>query len=299
MKPMVPPTECHEVVLLRESAAEFGVSWDGPPIVRRVSADSDSLRISALLWGDHTPRVVFLHGRAQNAHTWDIVILALGLPALAIDLPGHGHSDWRPDRDYMPWTAAEDVLPVLRHWAPDAEVLVGVSLGGLTAVRLITLAPSLVRRAVIIEATPWGHLRASGRRRAQRRNPSRGPARYRTLEEMVDLASALAPRRPRSSLRRDVVHNARRRPDGGWEWRYDRLSGGPSDFSPLWEDVSAAPVPLTLICGGASTLVPSADADEFLARNPGASVRVIPGAGHSVQSDAPLALAEIIRAALD
>ncbi len=36
--------------------------------------------------------MVFLHGGGQNAHTWDTVILGLGVPALAIDLPGHGRS---------------------------------------------------------------------------------------------------------------------------------------------------------------------------------------------------------------
>ena len=45
------------------------------------------------MWGDAEPELVFLHGGAQNAHTWDTVALALGRPLVAIDLPGHGHSD--------------------------------------------------------------------------------------------------------------------------------------------------------------------------------------------------------------
>ena len=58
---------------------------------------------SAIVWGDGDPEVVFLHGGGQNAHTWDSVVLALGRPALAIDLPGHGRSDRRDDRNYSPW----------------------------------------------------------------------------------------------------------------------------------------------------------------------------------------------------
>ena len=50
-------------------------------------------RLSALVWGDGDPELVFLHGGAQNAHTWDTVALALDRPLVAIDLPGHGHSD--------------------------------------------------------------------------------------------------------------------------------------------------------------------------------------------------------------
>lgn len=62
----------------------------------------DTDGVSALRWGSEAPRVVFLHGGAQNAHTWDTVVLGLGEPALAVDLPGHGRSAWRDDGDYSP-----------------------------------------------------------------------------------------------------------------------------------------------------------------------------------------------------
>ena len=73
-----------EFKYLPDNAAQAGYS--GPlPAVTRI----DRGPVSALVWG-RDPRVVFLHGGGQNAHTWDTVILGLGLPALAIDLPGHG-----------------------------------------------------------------------------------------------------------------------------------------------------------------------------------------------------------------
>ena len=52
---------------------------DGPPSVRRTEVPVDGARtVSALVWGAGSPQIVFLHGGAQNAHTWDTVILALG-----------------------------------------------------------------------------------------------------------------------------------------------------------------------------------------------------------------------------
>ena len=57
--------------------------------------------------GRRPARVVFLHGGGQNAHTWDTVIVGLGEPALAVDLPGHGRSAWRDDGDYGPKLNAE------------------------------------------------------------------------------------------------------------------------------------------------------------------------------------------------
>ena len=60
---------------------------------------------------------MFLHGGGQNAHTWDTVIVGLGEPALAVDLPGHGHSGWRADGDYSPQNNAAALAPVLRELA--------------------------------------------------------------------------------------------------------------------------------------------------------------------------------------
>jgi esterase len=299
-------TSDDEFALLRENAAEAGLPWTGQPPVRRVSTDvGGGQRVSALLWGSESPRVVFLHGGGQNAHTWDTVVLALGLPApgvsahgvsaLAVDLPGHGHSDWRPDRDYMPWAAADAVAPVLRELAPAADVVVGMSLGGLTAIRLTAVAPELVREAVIVDVTPSVHLRQQSMTTTERGTTAltQGPDSFATFEEIVELTAAAAPHRSRSNIRRGVLHNTRRREDGRWVWRYDRL-GGPNDFAPLWEHVSNATAPLTLVRGGASAFVPEEDAAEFVRRSPSAQVHVVPGAGHSVQSDAPLALADII-----
>ena len=289
-----------EFALLAENAAEIDLPWGGPPAVRRVATEVDGRTVSSLVWGTAPPRVVFLHGGGQNAHTWDTVVLALGIPAIAVDLPGHGHSSWREDRDYMPWTAADAVAPVIRALAPDAEVVVGMSLGGLTTIRLTATAPDLVRRAVIVDVTPSVNLRQQTMTTAERGTTvlTAGPRRFDSREEMAALAVAAAPGRPASSVRRGVVHNSRPLPDGGFGWRYDQLSG-PGDFAPLWEHVSTSAAPFTLVRGGASAFVADADAAEFVRRSPSTAVHVVDGAGHSVQSDRPLVLVEIIRSVLD
>ena len=83
-------TELSEFSLLSENAEQAGVT--GPlPDVERVESDSAEGRVSALRWGAPSsarpPRIVFLHGGGQNAHTWDTVIVGLGEPA-----PGRRHS---------------------------------------------------------------------------------------------------------------------------------------------------------------------------------------------------------------
>ena len=109
---------------------------------------------------------MFLHGGGQNAHTWDTVIVGLGEPALAVDLPGHGRSAWRDDGDYTAECPSQN--PVLRDHAPTADVVIGMSLGGLTAINLAATAPDLVRKLVLIDVTPSAYQRFTQMTDAQR-----------------------------------------------------------------------------------------------------------------------------------
>lgn len=62
----------------------------------------------------------------------------------------HGHSAWREDGNYSPQLNSETLAPVLRELAPGAEFVVGMSLGGLTAIRLAAMAPDLVGGRLIL-----------------------------------------------------------------------------------------------------------------------------------------------------
>jgi pimeloyl-ACP methyl ester carboxylesterase len=67
-----------------------------------------------------------------------------------------------------------------------------------------------------------------------------------------------------------------------------------ADHTGLWADVSAITVPLLLVLGADSQFTGEQDVAEFRRRLPAARVEVVPGAGHAVQSDQPLALARLI-----
>jgi pimeloyl-ACP methyl ester carboxylesterase len=285
-----------EMGLFRENADEAGLAWNGPPVVARRDVELDDGRqVSALVWGEGDPQLVLLHGGAQNSHTWDTVALALDRPLVAIDLPGHGHSDWREDHHYTPPSLADDVAVAIGELAPRAGALVGMSLGGLTAISLAARYPQLVPRLVVVDVTP-GVDRAKA-------EPIiafvSGPERFASFDEILERTVQHNPTRTVSSLRRGVLHNARELPDGSWEWRYDRVRGSLSDgalpdMTNLWDELSSVDAPLLLVRGGTSGVVGDEDVAELLRRRPGAELVVVDGAGHSVQGDRPVELAGII-----
>ena len=119
-----------EFGLFHENADEWGLPFAAPPTVRREEIEFAPGRVlSALVWGDGPPELVLLHGGAQNAHTWDTVALALDRPLVAIDLPGHGHSDATEER-FSPRAFAAAVEIAVRALAPEARAVMGMSIGG-------------------------------------------------------------------------------------------------------------------------------------------------------------------------
>jgi len=298
-----------EFGLFHENAEEHGLAFSGPPPVRRESVVVDPAtgrRVSALVFGGpgSTPEYVFVHGGAQNAHTWDTVLLALGSPAaVCVDLPGHGHSDWR-DGGYDPHQHADDIAVAVRALAPDAKVVTGMSLGGLTSLRLAATYPDLVRRLVVVDVTP-GVNQTKAKAIIDFVN---GPAGFPDFDAILARTIEHNPTRTVSSLRRGILHNAKQLPDGSWQWRYDRRGTPESteaagdgsaprriDGAELWQAVSDVRAPVLLVRGSVSPVVDDDDVAELRRRQPTAEVVVVEGAGHSVQGDEPLELAALLR----
>ena len=288
-----------EFSMFRENAEEFGIPWDGPPLVRREAVEVEpGRRLSALVWGDAAPELVLLHGGAQNAHTWDTVALALDRPLVAIDLPGHGHSDGPRGGFADPAGNAQDVAAAMRALAPEAGAVVGMSLGGLTALALAAGAPELVRSLVLVDVTPGVD---EGKATAITAFIN-GPESFPSFDEILARTVEFNPTRTVSSLRRGILHNAVQREDGSWVWRYARhRAEGPGttarsiDFSDLWRAVDQLTVPVMLVRGMLpQSVVDDADEAELRRRQPTARVEHVEDAGHSVQGDRPVELAALI-----
>ena len=82
--------------------------------------------------------VILLHGGGQTRHAWGATTKKLsefGFYTLAIDLRGHGDSDWSPNGDYAIENFRDDLISIIKQVDRPAS-LVGASLGGMISLSL-------------------------------------------------------------------------------------------------------------------------------------------------------------------
>ncbi len=292
--PGVEPTDYDEFAYFAENLAEWGLDVPIPKVQRFFVAVDGLRQMSGLRWGDGAPDLVLVHGGAQNAHTFDTVALALGRPLIAIDLPGHGHSDAGPYGPGAITSHAHDLASALGTLLDAPRPLVGMSLGGLTSIVLADERPDLVECLVLIDITP-GVNAAKARHITDFVN---GPATFDDFDELLARTIRYNPTRTVSSLRRGILHNAVQRPDGSWVWRHQqhpRTEIAVPEPGDLWDRLSSVTAPVTLLRGTTpGSVVDDDDEAEFRRRRPNDTVVHVANAGHSIQGDAPLELAALL-----
>lgn len=302
-----------EFRFLAADAARVAVAAPLPRAHRVEAKLADGRSVSALTFEPAearepggAPELVFLHGVGLNAHGWDPLAIALahepGVRSLAVDLPGHGHSDWRGDANYRPDMLAADVGVALDQLAPAPVTLVGHSLGGLTAIVVAAMQPHRVRGLVIVDITPGvvpQHDAAAVVEFIQ------GQSEFASRDEMVDRAIAFGIGSDRAALAQGVELNSRQRPDGRWEWRHHFAHlenapiadpNDPAPLAPLWaplEALHAAGMPVSLV-RASDGLVSDALAEEWQRRLPGSMVRAVAGP-HNLHEVVPTQLASTLR----
>ncbi|MBT8159586.1 MULTISPECIES: alpha/beta fold hydrolase [Arthrobacter] len=279
-----------EISLIKDHARALGVAV---PAVDRLSVTDGPAKVSGLQWASN-PRLVVLHGARLEAHTWNGVLLRLGVPALAYDLPGHGHSRYLAPDEYTISAMAGILAHAIRRDVPQDFTLVGHSLGAMVSIALAARHQLPVKRLVLLDATPHGLGGFPG-------DPVVPIQHVGTLDELVDAVHAGAPGRDRQSLVRGVSRNVRKRSDGFVEWRWDpRFSESAqlrrAEKMAVWNSLASLDIPITLIRGGHSQLVTNGMTEEFLRYVPQATVEVAPRSGHNVHTDAAAWLADWLAA---
>jgi pimeloyl-ACP methyl ester carboxylesterase len=236
---------------------------------------------------------LYLHGIPTSSDDWPEFLARTG--GIAPDMIGFGRSGKGGHLDYSPAGLATFVERLLAHLGVEDLQLVGHDWGGAVGLEFAARNPGRVRRLVLCNAPPLSD--PSGWPRILRLWRTRG------LGELLMGAStrgALARMLRRGSVRADAWSDARIAAvwdqfDQGTQRAILRLvrsaaANSVGSSGPRVGDgggAQAGDPPVVLIWGEADPWYPSAVADAYAARLPGAAVARIAGAGHWPWLDRP------------
>ena len=192
------------------------------------------LSLRAQQWGDPSlPPLLALHGWLDNAGSFTRLapLLADRYHVIALELPGHGHSDHRSAGSSYPFLDyVRDVLAAADALQLAHCTLLGHSLGAGVASLVAAAIPERINRLFLIEGL--GPLGDDGThtlerfRRAMRPSSNRRLRVFSTIEQAIEarrLVSGLA-----AELARPIVERGLRETEDGWSWRSDPALTQPS-----------------------------------------------------------------------
>jgi esterase len=260
----------------------------------------NSVRLHYLDWGGDGPPVLFLHGGAQTAHTFDLVCLALSdrYRCIALDQRGHGDSEWSPVLDYSPATHCRDLTALVDRLGWDRFVLVGMSMGGFNSIMFAAHKSSQLAGLVLIDVGPEMQP-LNGERRKTFVPEALDVA---SVDEIVAIVAKRSPHRDPRVVRRSVRYSIREDPSGRWHWKWDsrgrdignsRLDD-PQRHAWLWAHVDRIACPTLVIRGADSDMFSDDNAVSLASRLQHGSWAKVADAGHNVQSGNPAGLVDAL-----
>jgi pimeloyl-ACP methyl ester carboxylesterase len=271
----------------------------GTPEIRSFASQGLTLRYAD--WGNAAaPPLLLIHGTRDHARSWDAVASALAdrFHVMALDLRGHGDSDWSPDGAYLLPYHVLDLIEMVETLGQPQVAIIAHSYGGNVAARYAGMFPDRVSKIVFVDSlgpgpdnyARWereGQVARSRDWTAQRRDPGQNTTRI--LPSIAAAAARMAKANPRLSPKQ-LVHLAThgvRRHGAGFTWKFDpRVSMFlPEDFavqgSHYWREITA---PALLLYGRQSwTTDPVQDGRAAFFRN--ATCLTFERSGHWIHHD--------------
>jgi esterase len=259
------------------------------------------MRFHYLDWGTagRAP-ILFLHGGGLNAHTWDVVCLMLRTEyhCFALDQRGHGDSEWEPTSDYSHDAQVHDIEGFIEKLGLKRPLLVGHSMGGFAAIGYAIAHADKLAGLVLVDVGP--ELSMDGAKRI--RDFVSLDRVLDSVDAFVERAMAFNPRRNPTLLRRSLLHNLRKLPNGKWTWKHDPNRMTP-DFAnerierarQIQRDIHHISCPTLIMRGERSDVFTDANASKFAESLPDARWVKVPDAGHTIQGDNPAGLLRALR----
>lgn len=192
---------------------------------------SQRLKLSYWAWGDPADQpVVMLHGGRDHARSWDRIAEALAdeYYVVALDLRGHGDSQWEIGGEYSTRQGVIDFLTLVELLGQPVNVIAH-SYGGLIAYLAAGTYPDRFRSIVSIEGSisgRWAELEPlapnslrkhiEARRELERRTPRSYESLEAAATRMSEMNNRLTP-----ELALHLATHGAREVDGGYQWKFD------------------------------------------------------------------------------
>jgi pimeloyl-ACP methyl ester carboxylesterase len=269
----------------------------------------DGLKLHYWEWGDPKEETfIFVHGVRDQGRSWDHFIAALierGLPirhAVAIDLRGHGDSEWpSTSRGYQHEDFLTDLAGLLKHLDKEALTIIGHSLGGSMCLLYAAAFPEKVKRMVLLESLgPFARkddeVPDIVAERLKGRNYVEIPFPHESLEAAAGALQKTFPLIPEHAALHMARHGTRYR-GGRYRWKYDPILRYRTMTAMSEGQIEAfirrLACPILFVYGTESDFMKSVRGPRVKLFN-NAQIVGIEGAGHHIPHEKPQELAEVV-----
>lgn len=262
----------------------------------------DGARIHYLAWGEPDRRgLVFVHGGAAHAHWWTHVAAPFSRDyrVVAIDLSGHGDSDWRAEYGLEQWSS--EVMAVAdAAGISGPPVIVGHSMGGFVTIATAALHSDRLAGVIIVDSPVTEPDPEVGSARAGQAFGV--PRVYASAEEALGRFRTVPPQEHYLPyVMRHVGLRSMKPVEGGWSWKFDRHL-----FSAFGGSIRTVALPylsrvrcrLALLRAEHGLVTPDIGESMYQRLGRNAPVVELPEAGHHGMLDQPLVLSTAVRTLL-
>ena len=242
--------------------------------------------------------VILLHGGGQTRWSWGATARDLSqqgagrsLGVYAVDMRGHGQSDWCPRGEYSLDHFASDIR-ALAQAMPAPPVIVGASLGGLSAMLACGEDPQApCAGLVLVDIAPRMEARGTNRVGAFMRDTLDG---FSSLEEAAEAVAGYARNRDRPARPEGLLKNLRQDENGRYRWHWDpafMTMGKKHKWDPealerrLMAATARIAAPVLVVRGSESDVVSRETMEHLKQALPHVAQAEIAGARHMIAGD--------------
>jgi pimeloyl-ACP methyl ester carboxylesterase len=264
-----------------------------------IASGTGDISLSATEWSRRGLPLVMVHGLGDAGGVWNYLALRIAqqFHAVALDLRGHGDSDWDPETRYDTNTFAADLAKAATALEFERMILIGHSLGADAAIRFAADRPSRVAALIIVDFGP--ELQKEGIDEVLRTFAAM-PGNFATVEEYLQWLAGRRPLADASALRQFARTCLRPSTPGGWTHKADPALAVCSEISrlvasdgryrapELWPVLAQIRCPTLVVRGQASGVFPIDVANRMVERALwNGQLVTLAAAGHAVMLDVP------------